>query len=52
MSVTNFVANPSGTGQLSGVGKQYVTVGATLNVGSNQLPGSYSGTFDLYVDYN
>jgi hypothetical protein len=52
MSVTNFTGNPTGTGQLSGVGKQYVTVGATLNVGPNQVPGSYSGTFDLIVDYN
>ncbi len=52
MSLSDFTSNPTGTGQLSGVGKQFVTIGATLNIGSQQAPGSYTGTFDLFVDYN
>lgn len=52
MALNNFTSNPSGTGQLSGAGKQPVTVGATLSVGGSQAPGAYTGTFDLIVDYN
>jgi hypothetical protein len=29
-----------------------LTVGATLTVGSNQATGSYSGSFDVMVEYN
>ena len=28
------------------------SVGATLSVGNGQTPGSYSGSFNVTVDYN
>lgn len=52
MALNNFSSSPSPTGQLSVLGKQTVSVGATLNAGSNQAPGDYSGSFDVIVDYN
>lgn len=52
MSLTNFTSSPSGTGQLSGQGRQAVSVGATLNVGAQQPAGAYTGVFDVTVDYN
>lgn len=33
-------------------GSASFAVGATLNVGANQAPGAYSGTFDVTVAYN
>lgn len=47
MSVSSFVSSPSGEGQLSSVGTQTLYVGATLGVGSNQAPGTYSGSFNV-----
>ncbi len=52
MAVNNFSSSPSGTGQLGSTGSQTLTVGATLGVGANQVTGSYSGSFDVFVDYN
>jgi hypothetical protein len=52
MPVSNFTSSPSGSGMMSGAGNQIVTVGATLTVGSQQAPASYTGTFDIRVDYN
>jgi len=52
MDVDTFTSNPSGTGTLSGGGSQTLNVGATLTVGSGQAAGSYSGTFDVSVEYN
>lgn len=52
MSVGSFTSNPSGTGTLSGAGTQVVNVGATLTVGNAQTVGSYTGTFDVSVEYN
>lgn len=52
MSVGSFTSNPSGTGTLSGAGSQTLSVGATLTVGNAQTTGSYSGTFDVSVEYN
>jgi hypothetical protein len=52
MSIGTFTSNPSGTGTLSGGGSQTLTVGATLTVGNAQTTGSYSGTFDVSVEYN
>ena len=51
MTVNTFASNPSGTGTLTG-GSETLNVGATLNVSSGQAAGSYSGTFDVTVDYN
>jgi hypothetical protein len=47
MSVSSFSSSPSGSGQLSPTGTQTLNVGATLIVGSNQTPGSYSGSFAM-----
>ncbi|HEX8616375.1 MAG TPA: DUF4402 domain-containing protein [Thermoanaerobaculia bacterium] len=52
MSVGTFTSNPSGTGTLSAGGAQALAVGATLTVGNAQTTGSYSGTFDVSVEYN
>ncbi len=52
MTVDGFVSNPNGTGTLSGAGSQTINVGATLNVSAGQATGSYSGTFEVSVDYN
>lgn len=52
MAVNNFTSSPGTTGQLSGGGSQTLTVGATLSVGGNQATGSYSGSFDVTVEYN
>jgi len=52
MSIGTFTSNPSGTGTLSAGGSQTLTVGATLTVGNAQTTGSYSGTFDVSVEYN
>lgn len=52
MAVNTFTSSPSPTGTLSAGGAQTLSVGATLSVGSNQAIGSYSGTFDVTVNYN
>lgn len=39
------------TGMLDGAGKSDVTVGATLQIGANQPAGTYSGPFDITVNY-
>ena len=52
MSIGTFTSNPSGTGTLSAGGAQVLSVGATLTVGNAQTTGSYSGTFDVSVEYN
>jgi hypothetical protein len=52
MTLTQFTSTPAGTGQLNGLGRQTITIGATLNVGAQSASGSYTGSFDLVVDYN
>jgi hypothetical protein len=52
MTVDTFVSNPTPTGTLSGGGSQTLAVGATLQVGANQGQGSYTGTFNVTVNYN
>ena len=52
MGVNNFTSSPTSNGQLSGGGSQTLMVGATLSVGASQARGSYSGTFDVTVNYN
>lgn len=52
MAVNNFTSNPALAGQLSIGGAQTVMVGATLSVGGQQASASYSGTFDVTVNYN
>lgn len=50
MGVINFISNAGPGGLLPG-SAQYISVGATLQVGPNQAPGNYSGTFHVTLDY-
>lgn len=52
MPVRAFASSPSGTGQLGIGGSQTLHVGATLDVGSGQTPGAYTGSFEVTVNYN
>jgi hypothetical protein len=52
MSLSDFSSAPASAGLLNALGRQTVSVGARLNVGANQPSGNYSGTFEIYVDYN
>jgi len=52
MTVNTFTSSPSGTGTLSGGGSQSLAVGATLQVGTSQATGSYTGSFNVTVAYN
>lgn len=47
MAISAFSSTPSGTGQLSSAGTQTIAVGATLAVSNDQIPGSYSGSFNV-----
>lgn len=51
MALNGFVSSPAVTGVLSGGGTQQISVGATLNVGGAQPSGSYSGSFNVTVNY-
>lgn len=50
-TVDSFASDPSSSGVLGGNGKATVFVGATLQLGANQAGESYSGAFDIIVDY-
>lgn len=53
MLINDFTSTPSGAGgQLDGGGSQILSVGGTLSVGSDQVPGAYSGSFSVTVNYN
>jgi hypothetical protein len=52
MTVGSFTAaSASGTETLNADGADTLTVGAALDVGANQAVGSYSGRFEVTVDY-
>jgi len=51
MALNGFASSPSVTGVLSGGGTQTINVGATLSVGNVQTTGSYSGAFNVTVNY-
>jgi hypothetical protein len=52
MILNTFTSAPNGTGTLT-AGAQTLTVGATLNVGANQVAGTYVSTpFTVSVVYN
>jgi len=56
MAVKSFLSDPATTGKIGGTagtaGTQTLNVGATLVVGAGQVPGSYTGTFNVVVAYN
>lgn len=52
MVVSNFISAPAGGGQLDSGGRQNLTVGATMNVGSFQPFGAYTGVMAATVEYN
>jgi hypothetical protein len=52
MTMTNFTSNlGAAKGTIGGGGTSSFLVGATLNVGASQTPGSYSGSFSVTVSY-
>jgi len=51
MAVSNFISDPSGTGALT-AGAQTLGVGATITTVASQVAGSYTGSFNVSVDYN
>ncbi|MBK6802887.1 DUF4402 domain-containing protein [Novosphingobium sp.] len=51
MSLDTFNSNPNGAFQLSAAGTGAFSVGGTLTVANGQVPGSYSGTFPVSVEY-
>jgi spore coat protein U-like protein len=52
MDVDAWTTAPTSPATLSGAPPDSLTVGATLNVGANQAPGVYSGTFSVTAEYN
>ncbi|MBS1914569.1 MAG: DUF4402 domain-containing protein, partial [Bacteroidetes bacterium] len=50
MTATSFTYS-DGAGTLDNSGHQNFNVGATLNVGANQATGTYTGSFDVTVQY-
>lgn len=50
MTVEGFVHSANGT--LNSSGEETFNVGATLNVGANQTPGEYTGTYQVTAAYN
>jgi Domain of unknown function (DUF4402) len=51
MNVTGLTLNGPTTRFLNAAGLLDLRVGGTLAVGANQMSGSYSGTFDIIVNY-
>jgi hypothetical protein len=52
MAVDNFTSAPAANGQLDSSGRQNLNVGATMNVGSFQPFGAYTGIMATTVEYN
>lgn len=52
MVVDTFISSPIASGQLDSGGRQNLTVGATMRVGSFQPFGAYSGVMATTVEYN
>ncbi len=51
MSLGGFNTNPNGAFQLDAAGNGTFNVGGTLTVASGQVPGTYTGTFSVSVEY-
>jgi Domain of unknown function (DUF4402) len=52
LTVDNFSRSGPTPISLDNIGESYFNVGATIQVGAGQLPGNYTGTFDVTVAYN
>lgn len=52
MVVDKFISSPEIAGVIDASGQQTLYVGGTLNVNSRQAFGTYSGEFDVTVDYH
>lgn len=52
MAVDVYTSTSTGSGTLDSNGVDTVFVGATLHVAAGQAAGSYTGMFDISVDYN
>lgn len=53
MRANKFTSSPSSiTGNLNSNKKATLNIGATLGVSANQLPGDYSGTFNVIINAN
>ena len=51
MALNGFASSPAARGTLPVGGTQSLSVGATLSVGAAQVPGGYTGSFDVIVYY-
>lgn len=51
MAVTTFVSSPAAGISNNMSSTPTITVGATLQVGANQAPGNYSGSFSLIANF-
>jgi hypothetical protein len=52
MTVHSFtISPPSGSARLDSDGQAIFNIGGTLNVGADQPPGNYTGTFEVTVAY-
>jgi hypothetical protein len=51
MALTTFVSSPAAGVNNNLASVRTVTVGATLQVGANQAPGNYSGSFSLIANF-
>ncbi|MEQ1688532.1 MAG: DUF4402 domain-containing protein [Sphingopyxis sp.] len=51
MTVSNWTSNGGIVRFLDGNGIRVITIGGRLNVGANQAPGIYNGTFNVTVNY-
>jgi hypothetical protein len=52
MTAGTFVSNPATTGTLDAAGSSTLNIGATLNVGANQVAAVYTNAADLAVTVN
>lgn len=51
MTVNNFTDSEGGSSATDASGGDSFTVGATLNVGADQMDGAYSGSYEITVAY-
>jgi hypothetical protein len=52
MTVNNFQSTPAAGAYTLAGATTTLNVGADLNVGANQASGTYTGTFNVSVNYN